>query len=111
MKLSKIKNMIENNPVALATSSGKKPHVIGVAYVKVVGTDKLLVTDAYMKTTVSNIKKNKNVSLAVWDKRWKGYTLQGTAAYFTKGRWADHVKNMKENKGHPVKGAILISVK
>ena len=44
-----IKNLIEKNSVALATvMSDGRPNVIGVAYVKVVDGNHLLVTDNYM---------------------------------------------------------------
>lgn len=106
--------IIEENPVAFATvdpSSGTaKPNVIGVAYVKVVDKDKVLITDNYMKQTLENLKQNNNVCLAVWDKDWQGYKLIGTSEYQTEGKWFDYIKRMPENKGLPAKGAILITV-
>lgn len=46
MKLQekKIKNLIKNNPLAIATISGKKPYVIGVSCCKVLD-DKIVITD------------------------------------------------------------------
>jgi len=68
----KIKKIIENNPIALATVRGNKPYVIGVAYAKVVDQKTILISDNFMNSTVKNILKNNNVALVVWDKKWKG---------------------------------------
>ena len=106
----KIKSLIEKNPMAFATVD-KYPNVIGVAYAKVVSPRQILITDNYMKKTIENMKKNKKVGLAVWNSKWKGYKLIGTAAYYKKGKWKKFAEEMKENKGLPAKGAIIVSVK
>lgn len=105
-----IKRLIEGNPLSFATCNRNKPHVIGVAFVKVVSPNQILVTDNYMGRTIKNIKKNKNVAFAVWDKNWHGYQLKGIARYFASGKWHKFVKEMKENKGEPCKGAILVKI-
>lgn len=107
---SKTKKIIENNPVAVATSVMNKPHVIAVAFVKVIGKNKILITDNFMKTCKENILKNNNIALAVWDKKWHGYRIKGKAKYFSSGIWLDFVKKLKENRGYPAKGVILINV-
>ena len=63
-----------------------------------------------MIKTKENLKKNNNVCLSVWDKNWQGYKLIGKARYFSSGRWKKIVKQIKENKGLPTKGAILVSI-
>lgn len=107
----KIKEVVEENPLALSTIRDKKPYVIGVAYCKVVGEDRILITDNFMKSTAENIKKNDNVAIVVWNKKWEGYQFLGRAKYYNKGKWLDIVRSMKENKGLPAKGAILVKVK
>lgn len=87
-----------------------RPNVIGVAFVKVVGEDKLLVTDNFMNQTIKDIKNNSNVAMVVWDKDMNGFKLVGKANYFNKGKWVDKVKAMPENRGLPTKGAILVKV-
>ena len=105
------KKIIENNAVAFATvDKTSKPNVIGVAYVKVVAKNQVLITDNFMKQTKENLAKNNNVCLAVWNKNWKGYKLVGKAKYFTNGKWKKYVEKMPENKGFSAKGAILITV-
>lgn len=106
-----IKKVIEENPVAFATVDGAgNPNVIGVAYVKVVSENQVLITDNYMKQTKENIEKNSNVCCAVWGKDWNGYKLVGKADYFGGGTWQRFAKEMPENKCLPTKGAILITV-
>lgn len=73
------KKLIENNPVAFATSDDCRPNVIGVAHVKVVSNNKVLITDNYMKQTKENLNKNNSVCLAVWNKEWNGIKLIGKA--------------------------------
>ncbi len=105
------KKMIDENPMAFSTvDKDGKPNVIGVAYVKIVPNNKLIITNNYMKMTIENIKTNPNVCLAVWDKDWNGYKIKGTAEYYETGEWLDFVKKMPENKGLPAKGAILIKI-
>lgn len=111
VSLKEIKELIENNPLSLATVDGEgKPNVIGVAYAKIVSDDEIIITDNYMNKTKKNLQTNKDVALAVWDKEWKGYKLKGKATYYDSGKWLDFVKNIKENKEEPCKGAILIKI-
>lgn len=111
MITSQIKKIIESNPVAVATCVRNKPHVIAVSFVKVVSKNRIVITDNFMKTCKQNILRNHDIALAVWDKKWNGYRLKGVAEYFDKGKWLSFVRKMKENKGYPAKGAILIKVK
>ena len=112
MNLSEIKNLIENNPVAFATvtGGGNNPNVIGVAFVKVVSDNEILITDNYMNQTKNDILVNKNVCLLVWGTDLKGYKIIGEAEYFIEGKWKEYVEAMKENEGLPAKGAILVTV-
>lgn len=105
-----IKKIIEENPLALATvNSDGSPHVIAVAFAKV-EDDTIIVTDNYMKKTVENLKKSPNISLVVWNKDMIGYKIQGTAKYFSEGKFVDFVKSLKENKNEHPKGAIVIKI-
>lgn len=108
---SKIKKTIENNPVVVATTmKNDKPNAVAVAFVKVVD-DKIIITDNYMNQTVKDLKNNNYVCLLTWDKKWQGYKIIGQAEYFISGKWKKFTENMKENKGLPAKGAILVKVK
>ena len=103
---TEIKNIIERNPLALATLSGNKPHIIAVGDVRVIGNS-LLIGDNYMKETIKNIQKNKNVSLLVLSLKGS-YELSGRVEYFKSGKWLDAVREI--HKGYLVKGALLVKV-
>lgn len=106
-----VKRIIEENPIAFATVNlDGSPHVIAVAYVKV-KDDKIIITNNYMTTAVANFKKNKMISLAVWNKKWDGYRIEGEANYFEEGEWFDFVKSIKENEDEPCNGAVVIDIK
>ena len=106
-----IKELIEMSALAFSTVNlDGTPNVIGVACVKVVSPNQIVVTDNYMKQTKENLSKNKAVCLAVWNKDWEGYKLVGTAEYFNEGKWKEFVEKMPENKDEAAKGAILITV-
>jgi len=110
MKINpRVKKIIETNPMALATIDNKKPYVIAVAFCKMVSDTEILITDNFMKRTLKNIDKNKNIALVVW-KGFEGYQFLGTCKYFKAGKWVDYVKSLKENKKLPAKGAILVKV-
>ncbi|MDZ7586498.1 MAG: pyridoxamine 5'-phosphate oxidase family protein [Patescibacteria group bacterium] len=108
---NRVKKLIESEAVAVSTvMPNGNPNIIGVACVKVVGVNQVLITDNYMNQTVKDILNNPRVVLAVWNKKWEGYKLLGKAQYFDKGKWLERVKKMPENKKMPAKGAILVSV-
>ncbi|MDP2924829.1 MAG: pyridoxamine 5'-phosphate oxidase family protein [Nanoarchaeota archaeon] len=111
MKIEKeIVKMIEENPIALATINDNMPHVVFVSYVKV-KEGSIIITNNYLVKTIENIKKNPNVSLACHDKNWNGYEINGEAEYFDYGKWLDFILSIKENKGEPCKGALVIEIK
>lgn len=106
-----IKKLIEKNPLAFATITlAGNPNIIGIAYVKVVEKDKLLISDIYMHQTIEDIKNNPHVALVVWNKNLKGYKFIGTAQYFNRGKYFQKVKSLPENKNLPVKGAIVVKI-
>jgi len=47
----------------------------------------------------------------VWNDEEEGYKIIGRAQYFKSGKWKKAVEEIKENKGLPAKGAILVKVK
>jgi predicted pyridoxine 5'-phosphate oxidase superfamily flavin-nucleotide-binding protein len=107
--LSKIKKIIEKNPVVLATVLDKKfPNAVVVAFVKVISDKEILITDNYLNQTIKDLKQNNNVCLLVWNNKWEGYKIIGRAEYYRTGKWKRFVEMMKENKDLPAKGAILI---
>ncbi len=103
--------VIEENPIALATSSKDgKPNIAVAAFVKV-KDDKIIITSNYMKTTIDNIKQNPKISLVAWNKKWKGYKINGIAEYHDTGEWMEFIKAIPQNKKEPCNGAIIIKPK
>ncbi len=107
-----IKKLIEANAAGLATvDKSGRPHAIAVACIKVVGGC-LVITDTHIHETLKNLESNDNVALAVWNKEWEkscvGFELKGRARYHKDGKWLRFVKNLPDNEGCDVKGAIVI---
>jgi predicted pyridoxine 5'-phosphate oxidase superfamily flavin-nucleotide-binding protein len=104
------KQMVETLPLGVATvNEDGSPNLIVVLEARVISGNKILITDNYMKQTVTNLQKNSRVTLGVWTNK-EGYKFIGEAEYHTLGKWLDYIKNMPENKGEPAKGAILVTV-
>lgn len=106
----RIKKIIEGKPVALATIRNGKPYVIAVTCYKVVGKNKILLCDSYMRRTLENIQKNKSVALVAWSKNYEGYQFFGECKYYKKGKWFQLCKKLKAKKDLPCKGALLLKV-
>jgi len=106
----KLKKYIEKSVLAVGTEYSKQPHVIAVSCVNVLSKNKVIITDNFMSKTTRNIKKNNKISLCLWGNQG-GYEITGTADYYNKGKWAEFVKSMKENRGLPAKGAIIVNIK
>ncbi len=108
MEVENIKNKIERATIALASVNSKgKPHNIAIMDAKV-RNEKIIISDNYMETTVENIRDNPNISLVFWEKE-RGWRIDGKAEYHNSGKWLDFVKSLKENKGFPAKGALVIN--
>jgi len=66
VELKKIKNIAENNPIAIATMmSDNKPNIIAVAFAKVISEKEIIITDNFMVQTLKDLSFNNNVALIV----------------------------------------------
>ena len=109
MEINDIKNKIEKATIAVATVNKEgNPHNIAIMYAKV-KKEKIIITNNYMKTAIENIKNNPNISLVFWEGK-KGWRINGKVDYYDSGEWLDFVKSLKENKGEPANGALVINV-
>ena len=109
MDIEDIKDKIKNKIVALAmVMPNNKPHAIAVEVNKV-EDNKIIITDNQMKKTPGYIKNNPSVSLVFWEGE-NGWRIDGQAEYYDSGKWLEFVKSLKENKGLPAKGAIVVNI-
>ena len=113
MKLTKkqIDLLKRKTIVALATSDlNYKPRVIFVE-VNQVKDNLIIITDNEMKITKKNLLENNKVALLAFEEDYS-YCLKilGKAKYYKNGKWLNYVKKLKENKGLPAKGAIVVKV-
>ncbi len=105
------KKLIESNLIFISTSSkSSKPHVIVCQDCKVF-ENKLLITDNYMKVTKDNLLENNVVSLCVGSLKEGFLYISGKVDYKTSGKYYDFVKGLKENKGFPCKGVLVVTCK
>ena len=98
--------------LATATKDGD-PHVIPVAFGKVLSEDKLLLVNVFMKKTVENIKANPKVAVSVWDmESLKGYEFKGNARIETSGKAFDDSVNMVKSMMPQLsaKAAVIVKV-
>jgi hypothetical protein len=97
-------NFRKGRELILATSSKKGiPNaniVISLGFVD----DRLLVADCQMKTTIKNLRENRNICIIA------GYSrMNGVAKIFSSGKYYNLC--LKGTKEYKVKNAILINVK
>jgi len=111
MITSKIRKLIENNPLSVATTDGKNPNLAFVAFAKVLDDSHIIFTDNYLGKTRENIRGNGKIYLGTYDKDWNGVKISGTAKYYESGKYFDLVKNQAENSGENPHGAIVVVVK
>ena len=98
--------------LATATKDGD-PHVIPVAFGKVLSDDELLLVDVFMKKTVENIRANPKVAVSVWDmKALKGYEFKGSARVETSGTVFDGCVKMVKSMAPKLdaKAAVIVKV-
>ena len=98
--------------VATATKEGD-PHVIPVAFGKVLSEDELLLVDVFMKKTLENIKANPRIAVSVWDmESVKGYEFKGNARIETSGKVFDESVKMVKSRGPQLnaKAAVIVKV-
>ena len=109
--LKELKEILETNSLSFSSvNKNAFPHTIYVLYAKVIGGNKILITDNYMKKIKENILENKTAALSLLVGE-AAFELCGTAEYFSSGELIDKIKAIPENKGAPCKGAIVVSVK
>lgn len=107
--LLEYKDLIEGNPVSIATTDGRTPNIAVVADVVVVSDNQILISHNEMVKTIENIKVNNAVCLTSFNKDWEGVRIYGVADYYIDGRWFEKVNKFFKNDNNTPKGAILIT--
>ena len=99
--------------IATATMDGD-PHLIPVAFGKVLSDDEILLMGIYMQKTLENIRMNPKVAVSVWDmESRKGYEFKGDAKIETSGAVFDEGVNMVKSRAPQLspKAAVVVKVK
>jgi len=113
MITEEIKKIFEKVPVmALSTVDNKGiPNVAAIASKKIIDDNTIMTIDTFHKKTLSNIKNNGNVALAMW-KDSEGYQIKGIATHYTDGEIFEEGKKwiLKLKPKKIVKGVIIIKV-
>jgi len=110
MNLLTKKELIDGNPMHIATISGDKPNISIAADVKVIEDNIILIAHNEMVNTPKNILVNNNVVLTTFNENWEGLRIFGTADYYTEGEYFDKVNELFKNENTTPKGAIKITV-
>ena len=118
MNLNKYKELIESNPLHIATvNKDNKPNLSVASDVRVLDDNTLIISCNEMVNTQENIKTNSNVVITSFDDKWVGVRLSGTAKYYTEGKHYDFCKNtfFGNNEVSPFgatkpKGAIVVDI-
>jgi predicted pyridoxine 5'-phosphate oxidase superfamily flavin-nucleotide-binding protein len=98
--------------VATITNEGT-PHVIPVAFGKVLSEDELLLVDVFMTKTEENLRANPKIAASFWDMdTLKGYEFQGTARVETSGKVFDDSVSMVKSvfPQFTAKASIIVKV-
>lgn len=111
VNLLEFKDLIEKQPMNIATVSGDGSPNLCIASDKLVlSKDTLLISNNEMIHTPDNIALNEKIMLSVFDEEWSGLRLTGTATYHSDGKYFSLCKENFENETTAPKGAILVKV-
>jgi hypothetical protein len=70
--LQDYKSLLENNPIAIATTDGVNPNIAIASDVKVISDDQLLISHNEMVKTVVNITTKNKVCITCFDRSGGG---------------------------------------
>lgn len=118
MNLFKYKELIDNNPMHIATTNkDNNPNLAVASDVKVIDTNKIIISVNEMIHTQENIKYNSNVVLTTFNTEFKGLRLFGIAHYFENGEYYELCKKTFFGNGEITpfgatkpKGAIVVTI-
>lgn len=87
------------------------PNAVPILFAKLMGNDRLLLVDNFMKKTVDNIVVNTNVAVSVWKDK-TGYQFKGKAKIETSGANFEAGEKMVKaiNLELTPKGIVLVDI-
>ena len=109
-----VTKVLETSMWDLATCADGEPNVVPVAFKFVTKDGKLAVGDAFLDTTLRNLRENNGkIAVSVYDaSSLEGYQIKGTADSLTQGEIVEKFREMVETMFHgaaSAKGALLIT--
>ena len=118
MNLLEKKELIENNPMHIATvSNDNKPNLSVASDVRVIEENKIIISHNEMVNTPKNILTNKNITLTSFNKKWEGLRMRGIANYYTDGEYYKFCEKTFFGNGEvtpfgatKTQGAIVVTV-
>jgi len=117
INLLEYQNLLENNPMSIATVSERKrereketPNLAVAADIKVLSANQLLISHNEMVKTVENIKTNPAVCLMTFDENWHGLRMYGQAQYHATDKYYNLAKKLFTTKTCTPKGAIIVTI-
>ena len=91
------------------------PNAVPIRWTKVLGDDKLMLVDNFMKKTIDNIDVNPKVSISVWKVKEKGsigYQFKGAATIENSGPTFEEGKELlaKAGSNRNPKGVVIVRI-
>lgn len=110
---SNIKTIFEKTAFMALSTADKNgvPNVAVIASKRIIADDTILTIDTFHNKTLSNIKENDLIALALWQGK-ESYQIKGKATYHTSGDVFETGKNwiLESKPNKIVKGVIEIKV-
>ena len=112
VKLTKYVDLIEKNPIHIASvNKSNKPNLSVASDIKVLDDKTILISNNEMIHTPDNILVNKNVVLTSFSDKWAGLRMTGIAKYYISGKYFKICNDLFNNETATPKGVIIIKIK
>lgn len=118
MNLFEYKDLIDGKPMHIATvNKDNNPNLSVASDVKVIEENKIVISVNEMVNTQKNIQYNHNVVLTVFNEKYEGLRMFGTAEFYSDGEYYELCNNTFFSNGEispfgatKPKGAIVVIV-
>ena len=106
---AEMKELLEGTDIWVLATADRNgvPNAVPIFYKKVLGEDRLMLVDNFMKKTIANIKENPAVSISVWNEK-KGFQFKGTAVEEKEGNNFDIGNGLV--KDSTPKGVVVVNI-